>query len=211
MPCLQWAAGEKCAISPAGLVLCKWLAMQAAADDAGAVEAATRLLSHPDFDLSNPNKVWGRHATATQPPLTRPLSRHHAIHLAQPPRARARARATSAASLAPSRTRPASKPAADHHHRRVASQVGALVGSLARNLAAFHRADGGGYAFVGDRVAELHSKNPQLAAALAKKFAGWRQLVPSRQALMKAQLQRITAIPNVSKDVYEVATLSLAA
>ena len=37
----------------------------------------------------------------------------------------------------------------------------------------------------------------------------WRRYDANRQALMKAQLERIIATENVSKDVYEVASKSL--
>lgn len=38
----------------------------------------------------------------------------------------------------------------------------------------------------------------------------WRRYDESRQALMKAQLERIMGTENISKDVYEVASKSLA-
>ena len=38
----------------------------------------------------------------------------------------------------------------------------------------------------------------------------WRRYDTNRQTLMKAQLERIIATENVSKDVYEVASKSLA-
>jgi aminopeptidase N len=40
-------------------------------------------------------------------------------------------------------------------------------------------------------------------------LARWRRYDPARQALMRAQLERIVAVEELSKDVYEVASKTL--
>ena len=52
--------------------------------------------------------------------------------------------------------------------------------------------------------------NPQSAARLVGPFGRWRRMEPARSALMKAELERITAAPGLSKDVFEQASKSLA-
>ena len=55
----------------------------------------------------------------------------------------------------------------------------------------------------------LDPRNPQVAARLAQPFGRWRRYDPPRQALMRSQLERILAAPNLSRDVYEIASKSL--
>jgi len=86
----------------------------------------------------------------------------------------------------------------------------ALVGSFSQaNPLHFHAAGGQGYQFLADQIIALNALNPQIAARLTNALTQWRRFDPNRQALMKAQLQRIIALPDVSRDVYEVAGKSL--
>ena len=90
------------------------------------------------------------------------------------------------------------------------NRVRALIGAFAQgNPTGFHRADGAGYAFVADHVLLLDPRNPQVAARLAQTFGRWRRHDLPRQALMRSQLERILAAPNLSRDVYEIASKSL--
>jgi len=87
----------------------------------------------------------------------------------------------------------------------------ALIGAFAAgNPTGFHRADGAGYAFLAERVLELDPINPQVAARLAAPLSRWRRYDAGRQALMRAALERIAAKPGLSKDVFEIASKSLA-
>ncbi|MFM1892201.1 MAG: aminopeptidase [Pseudomonadota bacterium] len=99
------------------------------------------------------------------------------------------------------------------HHAfsiRNPNKVRALIGAFCSgNPVRFHAADGTGYAFLADRVLELDPLNPQVAARLLRTLARWRRFDPARQALMHQQLTRVAAA-QVSKDVYEVASKSLA-
>jgi aminopeptidase N len=51
--------------------------------------------------------------------------------------------------------------------------------------------------------------NPQTAARLVPPLGRWRRFDEGRQALMKAELQRIVDTPGLSKDVFEQASKSL--
>ena len=51
---------------------------------------------------------------------------------------------------------------------------------------------------------------PQVAARMVGCFARWRKYDATRQALMRAQLERIVARPGCSENVFEIASKSLA-
>jgi aminopeptidase N len=90
------------------------------------------------------------------------------------------------------------------------NRVRSLIGAFAAgNPTGFHRADGAGYAFVGDRLLELDKINPQVAARLTTPFGRWRRYDAGRQDLMKAQLERLLAAPKLSRDTFEIASKSL--
>ncbi|MFI8737474.1 aminopeptidase N [Ectopseudomonas toyotomiensis] len=91
------------------------------------------------------------------------------------------------------------------------NKVRALIGAFAnQNLINFHRADGVGYRFLADQVITLNALNPQIASRLLAPLTRWRKYGSARQALMKAELERILASGELSSDVYEVVSKSLA-
>ena len=125
------------------LVVNLWFQVQAAVPYGDGLERVRALMSHPDFDLRNPNKVR------------------------------------------------------------------ALVGVFCnQNPVNFHRADGAGYAFLADVVAQLNRSNPQIAARQLTPLTKWRNY-QGRQDLMRAQLERLAAMPDLSPAVYEIVTKSL--
>ena len=91
------------------------------------------------------------------------------------------------------------------------NRVRAVLGTFAAgNLLGFHRRDGAGYRLLTDRVLELDRLNPQVAARLAGALGRWRRFDEHRQGLMQGELQRIVAAPGLSRDVFEIASKSLA-
>ncbi|MDM7947443.1 MAG: aminopeptidase N [Oceanibaculum nanhaiense] len=91
------------------------------------------------------------------------------------------------------------------------NKVRSLLGAFAAgNPVRFHAADGSGYRFIADQVIALDPMNPQVAARLFSPFARWRRFDDGRQALLKAEIERVLATPKLSKDVYEVASKSVA-
>ena len=127
------------------LVMDQWFSVQAGSSQPGALERVKALMSHPAFNLKNPNKVR------------------------------------------------------------------ALVGAFAgQNLINFHAADGSGYRFLADLVIELNGFNPQIASRQLAPLTRWRKYDSARQALMKAELERIRACGELSSDVFEVVSKSLA-
>lgn len=92
------------------------------------------------------------------------------------------------------------------------NKVRALVGSfVGANPLRFHSEDGKGYTFLVDKVLELDSINPQIAARLLRNLSRWRHYDEHRQQLACTQLERISRKESVSRDVYEVAEKSLQA
>ena len=91
------------------------------------------------------------------------------------------------------------------------NKVRALVGAFAgQNLINFHAADGSGYRFLADLVIELNGFNPQIASRQLAPLTRWRKYDGARQALMKAELERIRNSGELSSDVFEVVSKSLA-
>jgi aminopeptidase N len=91
------------------------------------------------------------------------------------------------------------------------NRVRSLVGTFAlRNFARFNASDGAGYAFTADQVRSLDATNPQLASSIAAAFNLWKRFAEPRRGMMQRCLQRIARAPNLSPDVREIVTRTLA-
>ena len=85
-----------------------------------------------------------------------------------------------------------------------------LIASLCmNNPAAFHRSDAAGYVFWADRIIELDSINPQLAARLARVMDRWSQLAEPYRSAAGEALKRVVAKPDLSSDVAEIVNRAL--
>lgn len=127
------------------LVIDKWFSLQAISSLPDTFEKVKKLMSHPQFQLENPNK-------------TRSLLGIFAQH----------------------------------------------------NLLRFHDISGKPYTFLVDQVRKIDTFNPQLAARLIEPLIQWRKYDPTRQQLMRQELERLKEVPNLSNDVYELVIKSLA-
>ncbi len=126
------------------LVMDKWFTMQAVVPGRETLDTVCKLMEHPAFSITNPNKV------------------------------------------------------------RALISVFAML-----NPTGFHAADGAGYAFVADRVIELDSLNPQIAARLAAAFNRWKRYDEGRKALMNEALARVAKKEDLSRDVAEIVNNAL--
>ncbi|MEM1364217.1 MAG: aminopeptidase N [Pseudomonadota bacterium] len=91
------------------------------------------------------------------------------------------------------------------------NRVYALVRTFAMaNLTGFNKADGSGYTFVAESVARLNTSNPQVAARLLTAFRSIRTLEPGRRKLAETALERLLATPNLSRDVADILSRTLA-
>jgi aminopeptidase N len=84
------------------------------------------------------------------------------------------------------------------------NRVRALIGAFSVNHLRFHGKDGSGYRLVGETIRTLDPMNPQVAARMAGAFESWRRYDEGRQALMKAELAAIHALPGISPNLFEV-------
>ncbi len=80
-----------------------------------------------------------------------------------------------------------------------------LIGALAlANPVVFHAKDGSGYRFTADWLLRLDPVNPQTTARIAGAFETMRRYDARRQALMRAELERIAAVETLSKNTREI-------
>ena len=87
-----------------------------------------------------------------------------------------------------------------------------LIGEFCRgNPAAFHRADGAGYAFWVDRVLSVDAINPQLASRLARALDRWTALAEPYRSLAREAIAQVAASPKLSNDTGEIVSRSLSA
>ncbi|MEL7199927.1 MAG: aminopeptidase N [Pseudomonadota bacterium] len=89
------------------------------------------------------------------------------------------------------------------------NRVRSLYMAFAGNPSAFHAADGLGYKLIADVILALDPINPQTAARFVSPFGKWRRIEPGRAKLMKAELERIAAADNLSRDTFEQVSRSL--
>jgi aminopeptidase N len=92
------------------------------------------------------------------------------------------------------------------------NRVRALVGAFAHgNPVRFHDAQGGGYRFLADMICALDPINGQVAARMVNPLGAWRRHDAARQALMRGELERIAALPKLSRFTFEKVSKALAA
>jgi aminopeptidase N len=89
------------------------------------------------------------------------------------------------------------------------NRVRSLHMAFAGNPKGFHKAEGEGYRMVADVILALDPINPQTAARFVPSLGRWRRIEPGRAALMKAELERILAAGNLSRDTFEQVSRSL--
>ncbi len=91
------------------------------------------------------------------------------------------------------------------------NKVRALITAFCmNNPTGFHALDGSGYEFWSEKVIELDSINPQIAARLARAMDRWTRFTPRRQSQITAALQLVRAHTSLSSDVREVVEKALA-
>jgi aminopeptidase N len=90
------------------------------------------------------------------------------------------------------------------------NRVRSLIGAFSQaNPLHYHAGNGQGYQFLADQVIVLNGFNPQIASRMMTALTAWQRFDTHRQALMKAQLERIMHTKGISPDVYEIASKSL--
>jgi aminopeptidase N len=87
----------------------------------------------------------------------------------------------------------------------------AVFGALAGNPAGLHHPSGDGYRTMADWLIKLDTVNPQTTARMCSAFDTWKRYDADRQAMIREQLERIAAKPDLSRDVTEMVGRILAA
>jgi aminopeptidase N len=89
------------------------------------------------------------------------------------------------------------------------NKVRSLIGAFCSgNHVRFHDRSGAGYRFLAEKIEELNSINPQIAARLVSPLTSWKRYDSERQKLMQQELDTILSIKDLSSDVYEVVSKS---
>ncbi|MFC3528253.1 aminopeptidase N [Paracoccus mangrovi] len=86
----------------------------------------------------------------------------------------------------------------------------ALIGGLTANHAGFHAADGSGYDFLAEWLMRLDPVNPQTTARMCSAFETISRYDAGRQAHARSALERIAALPGLSRNSSEMVTRILA-
>ncbi len=84
-----------------------------------------------------------------------------------------------------------------------------LFGLAASNPAAFHRADAAGYVLWAERLLDLDTHNPQLAARFARVMDRWRSLAEPWRSAAREAVSRVATRGDLSNDVREVVSRAL--
>ena len=91
------------------------------------------------------------------------------------------------------------------------NRLRALVAVFASmNPARFHDPSGAGYRFLADQILATDAFNPNIAARLLEPLGQWARYAPELGEKMRAELERITQSPGLSKNVFELASKALA-
>ncbi|HEY1751314.1 MAG TPA: DUF3458 domain-containing protein, partial [Caulobacteraceae bacterium] len=91
------------------------------------------------------------------------------------------------------------------------NRLRALVATFASfNPDRFHDPSGDGYRFLADQVLATDAFNPNVAARLLEPLGQWARYAPQLGQKMRAELERITQSPGLSKNVLELASKALA-
>ncbi|MDF4913593.1 aminopeptidase N [Vibrio parahaemolyticus] len=85
-----------------------------------------------------------------------------------------------------------------------------LIGSfLATNPVRFHDKSGSGYQFAGEILRQLNDSNPQVASRMIDPLLKFRKYDEARQAMIRAELEKLKAMDNLAKDLFEKVTKAL--
>ncbi|MDN4714008.1 aminopeptidase N [Vibrio parahaemolyticus] len=85
-----------------------------------------------------------------------------------------------------------------------------LIGSfLAANPVRFHDKSGSGYQFAGEILRQLNDSNPQVASRMIDPLLKFRKYDEARQSMIRAELEKLKAMDNLAKDLFEKVTKAL--
>ena len=83
---------------------------------------------------------------------------------------------------------------------RTRSLIGAFFN---QNPVNFHSIDGSGYQFASEILVTLNESNPQIASRMIDPLLKYRQFDETRQNLIRTELEKLSKLDNLAKDLYE--------
>lgn len=93
---------------------------------------------------------------------------------------------------------------APEYNEDIPNHVRSIWKTLANNNLVFHDPSGMGYEKLSNKIMQLDSKNPMLAAMLAGSFTKYPKMEKTQQKVMRKYIQKILDKKDLSKNVYEV-------
>jgi aminopeptidase N len=84
------------------------------------------------------------------------------------------------------------------------NRVRSILGAFSANTAGFHLETGDNYKLFSDWILKVDPVNPQVAARMCSAFETWTRYDPTRQNLIKSQINKILGAKAISKDTREM-------
>ncbi|MDD0852251.1 aminopeptidase N [Halobacteriovorax sp. GB3] len=98
----------------------------------------------------------------------------------------------------------------EKYDKTVPNIVRSLVAMFGRNYLQFNHESGRGYKYFADKILELDKQNPQIASRFATLFKDYSRLPENLKGLCKVELERISSKSDLSKNVFEIVSKTLA-
>lgn len=92
---------------------------------------------------------------------------------------------------------------------KVPNIIRSLLRGFLSNQLKFHAEDGSGYRYMADKIIEIDSYNPQIAANVCKQLKFLKKVEGKRYQALKTELERIKSSSNLSSDTLEVVNKNL--
>jgi len=90
------------------------------------------------------------------------------------------------------------------YDKTVPNMIRAIHRTFGRNYIHFHHPNGLGYKFIADAIIDIDTFNPSMSSALSKLFSDFKRVPAENRVIMGNEIYRISKIPNISKNTYEI-------
>ena len=84
------------------------------------------------------------------------------------------------------------------------NRIRSILGAFSANTAGFHLETGDNYKLFSNWILKVDPVNPQVAARMCSAFETWTRYDPTRQNLIKSQINKILGAKSISKDTREM-------
>ena len=94
--------------------------------------------------------------------------------------------------------------ASTDYDKTVPNMIRAIHRTFGRNYIHFHHPSGLGYKFIADAIIDIDTFNPSMSSALSKLFGDFKRVPAENRVIMGKEIYRISKIPKISKNTYEI-------